>query len=77
MGSSPTSRAKHFYLTTTMIESIKSFFSDVSKEMKKVSWPTREQLKESTIVVAVTCMVVSLFVYAVDLAMTYGLKFLF
>ncbi len=52
-----------------IINDIKLFFNDVSKEMKKVSWPTREQLRESTAVVAVTCIVISTFVYLVDVAM--------
>jgi len=53
------------------IQAIKSFFNDVSKEMKKVSWPTREQLRESTAVVALTCVFISAFVWLVDLAMTF------
>ncbi|MFM2133830.1 MAG: SecE/Sec61-gamma subunit of protein translocation complex [Bacteroidota bacterium] len=53
------------------IQAIKSFFNDVSKEMKKVSWPSREQLRESTSVVAITCVLISTFVWLVDLAMTF------
>ncbi|MBL7999734.1 MAG: preprotein translocase subunit SecE [Candidatus Kapabacteria bacterium] len=60
-----------------MVAQLKSFFSDVSKEMKKVSWSTREQLQESTIVVAVTCVIISVFVMLIDLGMTQIVKFLF
>ncbi|MBL7976628.1 MAG: preprotein translocase subunit SecE [Candidatus Kapabacteria bacterium] len=57
-----------------MIANIKGFFNEVSKEMKKVSWPTREQLRESTAVVAVTCVLISLFVWLIDLSMTLIMK---
>ena len=54
-----------------MIAKIKEFSGDVSKEMKKVSWPTRQQLRESTIVVLATCGIITVFVWVVDLAMTF------
>ncbi|MFM8569578.1 MAG: preprotein translocase subunit SecE [Candidatus Kapaibacterium sp.] len=38
--------------------------------MTTVSWPTREQLRESTSVVAISCVLISTFVWLVDLAMT-------
>jgi preprotein translocase subunit SecE len=53
-----------------MIGKIKDFTSEVVKEMKKVSWPTREQLKESTNVVVVTTLVITFLVYIIDLVMS-------
>jgi len=53
-----------------MIGKIKNFSNDVVKEMKKVSWPTREQLKESTNVVIITTLVITLIVYVIDLLMS-------
>ncbi|MES2764356.1 MAG: preprotein translocase subunit SecE [Bacteroidota bacterium] len=60
-----------------MITQTKGYFDDVAKEMKKVSWPTREQLKESTGVVLITCFIITLFTYAVDTVMTLIMSFLF
>ena len=57
-----------------MIDSIRHFFTDVSKEMKKVSWPSREQLQESTIVVVVTCMIIAMIVFVIDQGMTFVMK---
>jgi preprotein translocase subunit SecE len=57
-----------------MVESFKSFTEEVSKEMKKVSWPTSEQLKESTVVVVVTCAIITTFVFVVDRAMQYAVS---
>ena len=44
------------------------FFTDVVKEMNKVTWPKREDLQDSTVVVLVVCLLIAAFVYAVDLA---------
>ena len=60
-----------------MINKIKGFFNDVVKEMKKVSWPTKEQLKESTWVVVLATLVFTVFVYIVDFIMGNVVKFLF
>jgi preprotein translocase subunit SecE len=57
-----------------MIAKIKDIFGEVSKEMKKVSWPTRQQLKESTLVVLATCASVTLFVWVVDVIMAFVMK---
>ncbi|HET9136272.1 MAG TPA: preprotein translocase subunit SecE [Candidatus Kapabacteria bacterium] len=45
---------------------LSSFFAEVSKETKKVTWPTREQLQEATIVTLVLVVVFSAFVFGVD-----------
>ena len=60
-----------------MIEKLKQFMADVSKEMKKVAWPTKEQLQESTIVVVVVCIVITAFVFAIDTVMDMFMKFMF
>jgi preprotein translocase subunit SecE len=49
-----------------MIEKIRKFLSETVAEMKKVTWPTREELKESTKLVIVATFVVTLFVGLVD-----------
>jgi preprotein translocase subunit SecE len=49
-----------------MKEKIVNFVNDVTKEMKKVTWPTKDELKESTMVVLVACIILALFVFAVD-----------
>jgi preprotein translocase subunit SecE len=42
------------------------FFGEVVKEMRKVSWPTREQLQDATIITLVVCVIFSAFVFGVD-----------
>jgi preprotein translocase subunit SecE len=60
-----------------MLAQSKQFFTDVSKEMKKVSWPTRDQLRESTVVVVVTCLVITGIVFVIDQAMTQIMNLIF
>jgi preprotein translocase subunit SecE len=60
-----------------MKEKIVNFVNDVVKEMKKVTWPTRDELKESTTVVIVVCLVLSAFTYVVDMAINKILQGIF
>ena len=60
-----------------MIGKLKTFTNEVVKEMKKVSWPTREQLKESTVVVIVTTLILTAIVYVIDFAMSGAVNFIF
>ena len=60
-----------------MIGKIKTFANDVAKEMKKVSWPTKEQLKESTMVVVVTTLLFTVFVYLIDWVVAQSMTVLF
>lgn len=60
-----------------MKEKILNFFSDVKKEMSKVSWPEKNELQESTVVVFVVCLILALFVYVVDWIIAQGVKGIF
>lgn len=60
-----------------MKNKIIGFFTDIVKEMKKVTWPKREELKESTTVVIITALVFGVFVYIVDKIISEGMKLIF
>ncbi|HZV13355.1 MAG TPA: preprotein translocase subunit SecE [Candidatus Kapabacteria bacterium] len=49
-----------------MKEKIITFFSDVNKEMRKVTWPKRDELKSSTAIVLAISGIVAAFVFAAD-----------
>jgi preprotein translocase subunit SecE len=49
-----------------MIEKIGNFFREVKVEMQKVTWPSRDELKESTKLVIIATFVVTLFIGVVD-----------
>jgi preprotein translocase subunit SecE len=53
-----------------MVNKTKEFFRDVKVEVKKVVFPTREELIGSTWVVIITVIVISLFLGVVDLSLT-------
>ncbi len=50
-----------------MANKIVGFINEVKNELKKVSWPNRDELIGSTIVVLVTVAILSVFVGACDL----------
>jgi len=60
-----------------MKEKIVNFFTDVVKEMKKVTWPTKNELKESTVIPIVTCLILAAFTYLIDMGITTIFKGLF
>ena len=51
---------------TPFFERIKRRFRGVIQEMKKVHWPTRQELLKYTIVVLLTCTMVGAFIWIVD-----------
>ena len=60
-----------------MREKIIGFFEDILKEMKKVSWPKKEELKDSTVIVVVTMVVFAVFVFLIDKGISELLKVIF
>jgi preprotein translocase subunit SecE len=60
-----------------MKDKIIGFVNDVVKEMKKVTWPTQAELKESTMVVIVVCLILAAFTYVVDMAVQVIFKGIF
>jgi len=60
-----------------MFGKIKSFTKEVVVEMKKVSWPTREQLSESTKIVIAATLILTAFVFLVDQISTWLYSLLF
>ena len=57
-----------------MKDKIIAFFTDVVKEMNKVTWPKKEELRESTMVVLVVCLLIAFFVAAVDMGVSRVLE---
>ncbi|MDI6802302.1 MAG: preprotein translocase subunit SecE [Bacteroidota bacterium] len=57
-----------------MKEKIINFFTDVVKEMKKVTWPKKEELRETTVVVLAVCGFIAVFVYFVDTIVSQAMK---
>jgi preprotein translocase subunit SecE len=60
-----------------MKEKIKNFFEDVVKEMKKVTWPTKAELFESTKIVIVVCIILAGFTYIIDMIINLAIQGIF
>ena len=55
----------------------REFGRDVRTEFFRVSWPSRGELRDSTIVVIVMVILVSLFLFVVDRILSAGVHLLF
>ncbi len=60
-----------------MIGKAVNYLKDVRQEMSKVSWPTREELRESTVIVLVVAGILALYMFIIDTAFTRIVQFLF
>jgi preprotein translocase subunit SecE len=54
-----------------------TFLKDVNAELRKVTWPTKEELIGSTIVTIVVSLIMSIFIGAVDRVLTLVIKTVF
>jgi len=61
----------------SLTERIRTFFKEVQVEIRKVSWPTRTELRDSTIVVIATVLIVAAYVGAVDRVLGTAIGVLF
>jgi len=53
-----------------MLNKVKEFFKEVKTEVKKVVFPTKEELIGSTWVVIITVFIISLFLGIIDLSLS-------
>jgi preprotein translocase subunit SecE len=59
------------------MDQVREFWKDVRLESAKVSWPTREELRDSTIVVLITVLLISAFIGLVDRLLSMSVDLLF
>ncbi|MFA4837904.1 MAG: preprotein translocase subunit SecE [Candidatus Neomarinimicrobiota bacterium] len=53
-----------------MFKKIREFIDGVVFEMKKVSWPSWNELKGSTVIVLALSLILSIFLFVVDLLLS-------
>ena len=56
-----------------IFKKINNFLKEAIAELKKVIWPTRKDLKNSTVVVIFTIIIASIFIGIVDIFFTKAL----
>ena len=57
-------------------QTAKQFYADVRSEMKKVSWPSRQEVMGTTIVVMVAVAIFGLYFFIVDTLLGQALNWL-
>lgn len=60
----------------TIMSSVIRFFRNVSSEMRKVSWPKKNELYKYTVTVIVTVILLALFFTGVDLILSRFMGFI-
>jgi preprotein translocase subunit SecE len=58
----------------SVVTATRGFVDEVVQETKKVSWPTRSELRESTLVVITSVFIVSIIIGVIDLMFTQLVK---
>ena len=53
-------------------EKIVTYYEETVMELKKVTWPSKEEVRGSTIVVIVTSILLSIVIFAFDSAINFG-----
>ena len=60
-----------------MLKKLTNYVGEVNQEISKVSWPSRQELYGSTLVVIVLCSILSVFVFGIDVILNKLLNLLF
>ena len=55
----------------------RDFFKEVQVEFSKISWPSRNELRDSTVVVIFTVLIIAAFIGAVDQLLNLLVNLLF
>lgn len=53
---------------------IRNFYHEVVLEMKKVSWPARQEVVNTTIIVVIAILFFAVYLFVADIALTYVIK---
>lgn len=59
-----------------MVEKIKTYWNETVAELGKVTWPSRDEVTGSTIVVVFVSAVLGFFIFGVDLLLAQGVSML-
>ena len=60
-----------------LFRKIGKFLSDVKMEMSKVTWPTIDELKGSTLVVIIFSLAMAIYIFVIDQGLTQLIKLIY
>lgn len=58
------------------MDKVRNYLQEVVKEMRKVNWPSQQELASSTFITIIATIIVSLFIFAADQAISTVLEIL-
>lgn len=61
---------------TGQLMRLANYVQETKEELRKCTWPSRDELKGSTVVVLVSILLLGLFTIVVDLGLTFFVRFL-
>jgi len=53
---------------------LRNFFKDVRAEVKKVTWPSKNEVYSTTIVVIIATLFFGIYLYALDIIFSWGIS---
>ena len=60
-----------------MFEKLKNYLIETKVELKKVTWPKMDELKDSTRVVIIATLILTAFIGTIDMVLNQIIKFVF
>ena len=60
-----------------MFKNINDYFKSISSEIRKVSWMNKQQIINSTIIVGIFALIISIFLFVLDFGLSEFVKILF
>ena len=57
-----------------MKEKIVTYFDETVVELKKTAWPSKDEVRGSTVVVIVTSILLSIVIFAIDWVISLGVR---
>ena len=51
------------------VRAVVTFYNDVVAEMRKVTWPDRDQVRQATIAIIIFVLLIGLVIFALDLVL--------
>jgi len=59
---------------TTKVANIKQFYRDVKLEMKRVTWPSRQDVINTTVITILAVFFFSAYLFVVDIGLNKGIE---
>jgi preprotein translocase subunit SecE len=56
------------------IAELRTFLTEVRSELKNVTWPSRQEIVSTTVVVVATAVFFGFYLYSLDIVMSYLMK---